>query len=105
MCQSNVVNAAVSTPMTHIQEDQLMDENTDEIIANKTKRSRDLTINEGHIETSPHSTEAIIPPVMSASNNQNPISTKESIPAQMEPSQKNNYFLSAEPGSQACRGQ
>lgn len=56
MRQSNVVNAAVATPMTHTHEDQLMDENTDEIIANKTKRSRDLITNKGHIETSPHST-------------------------------------------------
>jgi len=34
MRQSNVVNVAVATPMIQTQEDQLMDENTYEIIAN-----------------------------------------------------------------------
>lgn len=99
--KSKLDNAAAANSNAHTNDDQLMEENNEVFIANKTKRSREVISENRHIQSSSVVTGKNTHHAQSSSTPSNKavtISTSMHVP-------QTNHFLSAEPGIQACREQ
>ena len=101
---SSAVNAAAANSIPHTHDDQLMEENNEAVITNKTKWSREIITDEGRIESSSTIVESNIHSATATSGTNHPSSTVAPIRVPVQASQT-NQFLSAEPGIRACQEQ